>query len=31
MQDEKIERYWLKRNDRKCLEDEKEKLIFRAF
>lgn len=31
MRDEKIERYWFRRNDRKCLEDGKEKLILRAF
>lgn len=31
MRDEKIEKYWFRRNDRKCPEDGKEKLILRAF
>lgn len=31
MRDEKIERYWFRRNDRKCPEDGKEKLILLAF
>lgn len=31
MRDEKIEKYWFRRNDRKCPEDGIEKLILRAF